>query len=412
MQAHTSENLKVTKSEFKVMLFCVANTVVQLFGIDIYIPSMPWIKENLHTTQMVVQLTIALYMLGAALSVLFSGPLSDKIGRKPVIMMGLIGMIAGGILCLFTLDGPMLLIGRIIQGIGVGFCMGANRAIVTDVFSAKKLAAVGAYFGTIGSISPLVAPVLGGYLEHYFNWRANFVVLTFCYIILLITYQLFFHETIHTRHPDKLSFQFVLKRYLHIIRQSDFRVFAICGGLTLGIGIAYATSAPYIFEKTLLMSPIAFGWLGIFVGAGNIAGKLTVPTFNKYFKMQTVLVTGLFIILFAGIFFAIALSFHWLSIPLVLLVVIATLFGQSYVAGNAFSMGVSPYRHMGGTANALLSFSQMALAFMISGILSFTSDHIPESYALAGMYIIIGGVCLLVFLQYSRKIAKLLTTQH
>ena len=398
-----AEDLKITRYDINIVLFCVALTIVQLFGIDMYIPSMPWIKESLHTSQMVVQLTIALYTLGAALSVLFSGPLSDKVGRKPVIMLGLVVMLFGGLICLFAFDGPMLLVGRIIQGIGAGFCMSANRAVVTDIFSAKKLAIIGAYFGTIASVSPIFAPIIGGYLEHYFNWRANFVVLTACYLILLITTQLFFNETIHTRHPDKLSITFILKRYVQLIIKSDFRIYAICGGLTLGVSIAYATAAPYIFEKTLHMSPITFGWLGIFVGAGNIFGKLTTPFLVKRFKMQSVIIAGLLIILLTGIFFALALSFNWLSVSLALAAIIATMFAQSYVAGNAFALGITPYRHIGGAANALFASSQMGLAFMISGVLSLSSDHVPESSALAGMYIAIGGICLLLFLRYSLK---------
>lgn len=403
MTADQTEDLKITRYDIHILIFCASLSIIQLFGIDMYIPSMPWIKENLHTSQMVVQLTIALYTLGAALSVLFSGPLSDKVGRKPVILLGLVGMLFGGLICLFAFDGPMLLMGRIIQGIGAGFCMSANRAVVTDIFSAKKLAIMGAYFGTIISVSPIFAPIIGGYLEHYFNWRANFIVLNICYIILLITTQLFFNETIHTRHSDKLSIMFILKRYLELIVKPDFSVYAICGGLTLGVSIAYATAAPYIFEKTLHMSPIAFGWLGIFIGTGSILGKLTTPFLVKRYKMQSVIIIGLLIILFSGIFFAIALGFNWLSIPLALAVIITTMFAQSYVAGNAFSLGITPYRHIGGAANALFASSQMGLAFMISGILSASSDHVPESNALAGMYIAIGGICLLLFLRYSLK---------
>lgn len=401
-----SEDLKITRYDIHIILFCVSLSIVQLFGIDMYIPSMPWIKESLHTTQMVVQLTIAFYVLGAAISVLFSGPLSDKVGRKPVILLGLMGMMLGSVACMIAQNGTMLLMGRVIQGVGAGFCMSANRAVVTDVFSAKKLSIIGAYFGTLMAISPIVAPIIGGYLEHYYNWRANFVVLTICYFALLIAFQFFFNETIYARHTDKLSIIFILKRYTYLIMQPDFRVYALCGGLTLGLSVAYATAAPYIFEKTLQMTPVAFGWLGIFVGAGNILGKLSTPPLVKRFKMQSVLVCGLFIILFSGVFFAIALSFGWLTIPLVLIAVMISLFGQAYVAGNAFALGITPYRDMGGAANALLSSGQMGLAFVISTALSVSSNHMPESNALAGIYILIGGICLWLFFQYSRNPVK------
>lgn len=185
--------------------------------------------------------------------------------------------------------------------------------------------------------------------------------------------------------------------------QPEFRVFAVCGGLTLGIGVAYATVAPYIFETTLHMTPIAFGWLGIFVGLGNILGKLTMPPLIKHYQMESVLVFGMLIILFSGVFFMIALYLDWLSIPLAIGIVTATLLGQAYVASTAFSMGITPFRHIGGAANALLSFGQVGLSFLISTTLSLSSKHMPESNALAGMYILIGGVCLLLYFQYVRN---------
>lgn len=394
------EDLHISKKDIRIILLSCILTIVQFFSIDMYIPSLPWIKDSLHTTQTIVQLTIGFYVLGSALSVLFSGPLSDKIGRKPVILYGLMIMIAGSFICLFSMNGPMLLIGRVIQGIGAGFSMSANRAVVTDSFSAKKLVIIGSYFGMLIAVSPIFAPVIGGYLEHYFSWRANFVVLAFFYALTLVAFALFFQETNHTQHPDKISLSFITKRYLYLIRQPNFRIFALCGGLTLGISVAYATVAPYIFESSLHMTPIAFGWLGIFIGLSNIVGRLTMPPLVKKFSMSTLLVIGMFIVLCAGIFFLIALYFGWLSIPLALIVVIAALLGQTYVASMAFSMGITPFRHIGGAANSLLSFWQVGLSFLISSALSLSSTGMPESNALAWMYIFIGAVCLILYFQY------------
>ena len=397
------EDLKLRKSELNPLLFCIAIVIIQMFGIDMYMPSMPYIASSLHTTQTVAQLTIAFYVLGTAFSALFSGPLSDKIGRKPVITMGIMGMLVGSVICFFAFDGASLLIGRIIQGAGAGFSMSANRAAITDTFSAKKLAIMGAYFSALIALSPMAAPVIGGYLEHYYDWRANFFVLGITYLIILLLFTLFFKETIHEKQAEKLSVLFILKRYQQLLTKFDFTVYALCGSLALGVTVAYATNAAFVFQKTLGISPIVFGWFGIFVGLGNIAGKIVNASLIKRYDMQSMLIAGIFIVLLSGVILLSLINFNLLSISAVIMVVMATLFGQSFIMTSAFSLGITPYRHIGGAANALLSSGQMFISFLISGALSLSATHLSEANALALSYIVIGLACAFIFMPFFLK---------
>lgn len=391
------------KAELRVFISVMLTALAIYFGIDLYIPSMPWIEHSLHTSQLIVQLTVALYTLGAAISVLFGGPLSDKFGRKPLILTGLALLMLGCLVSMLAINGPMLLAGRILQGVGAGAAMGANRAMITDTFSGQRLAVLGAYFSTLIAISPVVAPIVGGYLQHYFSWRANFVVLMIYYIVAFLITVFWTHETNGKKHVDKISLQFLAQRYYYLIRQADFRTYTVSASLILGIPIAYATVGPYILQNTLHLSPVAFGWMGIFIGAGNILGKLASPVLIRKFDMQTTFVVGISVVLLSGALLGLSNSLGYLTVALVMTVMMIALFGQACVTSTAFSLGLSPYRHMGGAANALLSSSQMGFSFVVGGLLSLSSHSISNVSALSGCYIGIGLACLIIFAQFWHK---------
>ncbi len=391
-----SESLQLTKREWSVSLFAIGVSLSNFFGVDIYLPSLPAIEKSLGIGQSGAQLTISIYMLGMALSVFFCGPLSDKVGRKKVMVPGLLLNLLGSIICFGATTGHVLLLGRLIQGLGAGACMGGIRAMITDVFSAKKLSMVAAYLSTVLALSPIVAPVVGGYLQTYVSWRANFVVLGVVYLLLVLV-SFWVRETNEHQHLHSFDVRHHAKNYRYLLGRPDFMTFAFCGGFAMVVSIAYATSAPFVFQKTLGLTPIQFGWMGIFIGVGNIAGKLLSPSIAKRCDMEKTMVAALFCILLAGVFLDVMICVNKAGLLITTLAVMLSFLGQGMTTPNSMALGLSPYRAMGGTANALLSFIQMLLSFIVSYVLSsaMLADH--QSTALAGSYIMVGVLTLLVY---------------
>jgi DHA1 family 2-module integral membrane pump EmrD-like MFS transporter len=299
--------------------------------------------------------------------------------------------------CFSAHSGDYLLIGRLIQGIGAGASMGAIRAVVSDCFAGKRLAFIAAYFGTLVSISPILAPVVGGYLETYFNWRANFVVLG-VYALIVFIWACFVKETNQNRHLHRFHWKYHLQNYRTLLTQPLFVIYTFCGGGAVAVSMAYATSAPFIFQKTLGLSPLVFGWMGIFVGGGNILGKLAVPSLIKRYEMKTTLILGLLTILFAGLILALALWVQNIALILVISAVLLSLFGQGLCIANAMALGLSPYRHIGGAANALWTFMQMGLSFLISLFLSGPLFKTNQILGLSSVYVLIGLSLMLLLL--------------
>ena len=189
---------KMTREEIKTLLITVCMAACGMLGVDIHLASMPHIMQYLHTNEMHMQQSISGFLLGMGLSLLIYGPLSDAYGRKPLVIIGLLIATLASFVCAYSDSIQMFLVCRLLQGIGAGVCMGLGRTIAIDVLQGERFTTVGSYFGMFLSLSPLLAPMLGGYIEHNLGWQANFFVLSGIMFVVLIVYALFCLKPIKT----------------------------------------------------------------------------------------------------------------------------------------------------------------------------------------------------------------------
>ena len=145
---------------------------------DQYIPSLPAITKVFNSKEASIQLTLSLFMLGLSISHVFYGPLSDKVGRKPPLMFGVCLSILGSLCCFLAPSVLILIIGRFIQGFGIGCCGSVGRSLVCVFFTDRVLSKIGSYVGIVSVFDhPVASPVLGGYIQEHFGWRMNFLFL-------------------------------------------------------------------------------------------------------------------------------------------------------------------------------------------------------------------------------------------
>ncbi len=354
--------------EFKTLAIVSVVAICGMFGTDIHLASIPHIMSYMHTDKAHMQQSVSIYLLGMGLSLLFYGPLSDKYGRKPIVIFGLSLACVASFAAAYTSHINAFLVMRLLQGIGSGVCLGVGRTILADVLQGERLATVGSYFSLFLALSPLLAPALGGYIQHWFDWQANFIVFGSLLTTALFLYTCYCPETNQHRNPQAFSVSGLYSNYKFLLFHPTFVGATLITGIVSAATMVYATSSPIIFQTQYHMSPITYGWITASAGAGGFIGKLTSPFAIRKIGSQKTLLLGLVLLVIAGLWLAFFKLMNFLTVPLIMVAVFLTIFSQAYTLPGAVSRALGPFHDKRGAAGALYGSFQMLVAFLVSAI--------------------------------------------
>src|SRR3989338_2276393 len=344
---------KITREEIKILTITIIGAIAGTLGIDIHLASMPHIMLFMHTNKAHMQQSVSLFLLGLGASALVYGPLSDKYGRKPVMIFGLALATLASVAAAFTTNiGPFLLM-RLLQGLGSGVCSALGRTIIADILQGNRMAVIGAYFSIVVSLSPLFAPALGGYIQTWFGWQMNFIVLALFLLFTLLLYVFFYPETNHHKNPRAFCINSLYLNYKSLLTHPVFIGLAIASGIAMAANMAYATTSSFIFQTEFHVTPIFYGWLTAIAGIAGILGKLTMGKTLHRLGSKHTLLTGVLLQLLGGVWICFFAFFHEINIPLTLLAVFAAIFGQVYIGSITSSRALSPFHEKRGSAGAL-----------------------------------------------------------
>ncbi|ODN41752.1 MFS transporter [Piscirickettsia litoralis] len=176
-----------------IFLVVLILTPMGQLAVDLYIPSLPLIAKDLHTSMSLTQQTVSIYLLALGIGQFIYGPLSDSWGRKNAIFAGTFLFLIGSLLASFAHSIEMLLIARAVQGLGGAAATVLSKVVAVDIYKNQQLTRASAYIGLVWGVSPVIAPAIGGMLEVFSGWRLGFAVLT-CYAFIFIILAYFLLE--------------------------------------------------------------------------------------------------------------------------------------------------------------------------------------------------------------------------
>ncbi len=329
-------------------------------SLNIFLPSMPGLMRAYGTGYDTAQLTLSLYLVGLAVAQLAYGPLSDRFGRRPALLGGLVVYLAGSLACVAAPTIEALIAGRVLQA--VGGCSGIviSRAVIRDVYERGRAASVLAYVTMAMVVAPLTAPTVGGFLDDWFGWRAGFVLMVAVGAATLAACVLLLHET-HAPRKGGAPRRDVRKGVAALLGRRRFHGYAFQVAFNSGVFYAFIAGAPYVMIELLHRSAGEYGlWFAV-ASAVYMLGNLAAARMSERVGPDRMIAVGTTVSLI-GVFALGAFYLCDLMLP-------ATLFGgMSIVAfGNGMSLpngisgavGVDPLRV--GTASGLSGFSQMAV---------------------------------------------------
>ena len=374
------------------LFFIIGLLAIPQVGIDLYLPSAPSMVIALHTSATLVQLSLAIYVVGMGVSQLIYGPVSDSIGRKPVILFGTLVFIVGSAVCCFTTTIDVFLLGRLIQGVGIGYGSAVSRAILRDLCHDKKrMAKIVSYQSMIFSMVPLFAPIFGGYIEHYLYWRANFLILFGIGVLLFVLVLFQFSETRAPADRIPLHFGKVVQGYFSVIKDFSIFIYVLVIMLQFSATLAVVQLSPFIFQDQLGYSPAAYGWFIFVVGLARFVGAFINRSIIQRLPLDRIIV-GSLLLGFLTMVLMNALALQWFNAWVIVIPILLMRFSGGLSYANCIAQVMHKYPQNAGSVSALIGAMAMVGGSVISGVIA----HLPhyKQISLSGSL----GVLLLISL--------------
>jgi DHA1 family bicyclomycin/chloramphenicol resistance-like MFS transporter len=335
----------------------VAITACGTLGMHLIIPALPATAHALHVSPGAIQLTITLYLIGLAIGQLVYGPISDRLGRRPVLIGGLALFTFAGILTTAAPGAFTLVIARVLQSIGACAGLVLGRAIVRDSAAPDRAAAQLAMLTMVMSMAPAIAPVLGGYATAWFGWRAAFALLAIVGAVTLLLAVLLLPETYRAQSGARAS---LMLGSLRLFRSRAFCGYVLGGAFTTTSFYAFMAASPFILVDLLHQSTERVGLYYLLLMAGVAVGSFLANRVAGRIRVQVALrLANSFAIAGAALFMLADLT-GWLTVVSVIAPVVLFMVGAGMASPFALSGAVSVNPLAIGSASGLYGFTQMA----------------------------------------------------
>ncbi len=382
---------KTGKSLFRIVLPPVLFiATISLVATDVYLPSFPAIVRNFKTSNTLVQLSFALYLLFLGVSQLAYGAFSERFGRKKTSMTGLSLGLIGTLVCIFSPAIGFLILGRMLQGIGFGAGAGIWRAILRDVFKGSELAHINSFIAIGTAIMMAVAPLIGGFIQDYLGWRYSFV---FIFLYTLIGIGFFWRalpETLLERNPHAIKLSIILRNMGQLLSASPFMGYALCGALCFSGVLVYLAASPFLLQNIIGLTPVQYGWMACVIALALALGGFLNAFFVKKIGHHNMNLYGIGLML-AGSFFMLVLSIEWINILVILLPIFVFVTGVGISVGNCSAAALHHFPKLVGFAGGLYGAIQILVGSIGTSIMA--ALHEQSQVPLSIVLICIGIGC-------------------
>lgn len=250
----------------------IAISTISPLSMNIYLPSMAGMVTAFDTTTGMVQLTMSLFLVSIAVSTIVLGPLSDRFGRRPVVLWGMVLYVVSSVLCLLAPTIEALIAARVLQALGGCTGIVLSRAIIRDLYERDKAASMIGYVTMGLAIGPMLAPVVGGLLDQFYGWQGGFYTMPILGIAVLGVAWYNLHETNFKRSPGG-GLGLLWQNMCTVMREPVFWAFSLVVGFTSSVYFAFLGGAPFIAGNILGMPPSEMGFYFTFIAVGYIIGN-------------------------------------------------------------------------------------------------------------------------------------------
>lgn len=346
-----------------ILVLVAAFLMLQPLSTDLYLASLPSLGNVFGAPASTVQLTLSMFVIAFGGAQLVIGPLSDRYGRRPVVITGLSLYVLASLLCALSPSIELLIAARFLQALGCCSAIIIARAIVRDAYAPEDSGRVVARASTWLSVAPICGPILGSYLQVTFGWRAAFVALSILSAIVLGAVLLRLPETNEHKNPRATEWHGLVANWRLVLGSREFWQYALPGALSYGSIFAFISGSSPVLIRVLHVPVEWFGYCFAFGVSGYMSGTILCRRLLPRFGPAATLRIGSAMSLGAGAAFLAAVAAgisHW---ALVTLAIFFTMLAHGVNFPVSQSGSVTPFPKQAGTAAGLMGALYMSVAF-------------------------------------------------
>ncbi|MFG2592426.1 Bcr/CflA family multidrug efflux MFS transporter [Streptomyces sp. NPDC048438] len=352
-------------------------TALPPLSMDMYLPALPEVTDALHAPAATVQLTLTACLTGMALGQLVVGPMSDRWGRRKPLLLGMVVYVLATAICAVAPTAELLIGFRLLQGLAGAAGIVISRAVVRDLYDGDEMARFFSTLMLISGVAPVIAPVIGGQVLQFTDWRGIFVVLTFIGVLLTLVVWKWLHETLPAAQRHTGGVGDALRTMRGLLADRVFTGYMVAGSLAFAALFAYVSASPFVVQEIYGASPQTFSLLfGInsvgLIAVGQINGKLLVGRVS----LDKALGFGLAVISVAAVALLLMTSgvFGEVGLVPVALGLFVLMSAMGLAMPNTNTQALMRTRHAAGSASALLGTSQFLIGAIASPLVGIAGE--------------------------------------
>lgn len=362
-------------TERRTSLLAAMLVAIGPVSMALYTPAMPELVRAFGTTEAAVKTTLTVYFAGFAVAQLVAGPASDAFGRRRASIAFLLIYLIGAITAAFAVSIGMLIIGRLIQGIGAAIGVTVARAIVRDQFVGESASRIMNTVAIMLGVAPAMSPAIGGFTLSVAGWQAIFYVMigfgvVSCVVIFLAMAETTLPSRQHAR-PGR-----IVNAYGRVLRNGEFLSASLVIGFAVGALYAQATMLPFVLIDAVGLSPTQFGFSMLMQSGSFFSGSVTMRLLMRRYSAERLVLPGLLFIASGSVLLLVCLGLFGPSFLSVMLPIAFAAFGIAFVMPHMQVAGLVPFPQIAGSASAMMGFIQMSAGLVGGAVAALIGDPV------------------------------------
>ncbi len=393
--------MKSSKSFFTTAVIA-AMVAIGPISTDMYLPAFPALITFFDTSIDQVQFTLSIFLIGFAVAQLLYGPLSDRFGRKPVLLVGITLFLFSSAAIIFVHEIEQMILLRFFQALGGSAGPVLGRAMVRDIHGAKDAARQLAYIGSAMALAPAIAPVIGGYFTIWWGWESSFVFLTMYAIAVFLIVAIKIPETAPPGSHHVLSMNNLIKNYLSLLKHATWPWYTLTCSFVFSGLFSFLSGSSFVIIEFLGFGAEQFGLFFTIIVVGYMIGAMTGARLLHHHDINTIISRGAILASVSGSVLAVLALLEFHNIYTIIIPQFFYMMAVGFVMPQAMAGALGPFAHMAGTASAFLGFIQMSFAAIVGVMVGQFHDGTPASMSLS--IALMGILTLLSYLKLSFSI--------